>query len=80
MGFMAAADLPALLEKGQRTMTPIHFLLGEQDPWVRAAPLREVIRKYFPGATTLVWPGGHLIHEERPGDVARMILDVLKGG
>jgi magnesium chelatase accessory protein len=80
MGFMAAADLPALLEKGRRTVTPIHFLLGEQDPWVRAAPLRDVIRKYFPAATTLMWPGGHLIHEERPGDVARMILDVLKAG
>lgn len=77
MGFMAAADLPSLLSKGQRVTVPVDFLLGAQDPWVREAPLREVIARHFPRARTQVWPGGHLLHEERPADVARMITEAI---
>ena len=77
MGFMAGADLPSVLSRGTRLTVPIHFLVGADDAWVREGPLRRVIQDSFPAASTTVWPGGHLLHEERPEDVARWITNAL---
>lgn len=77
MGFMAGADLPSILSRGDQLRIPIHFLIGANDAWVKEAPLQKVIQESFPKAITTVWPGGHLLHEERPEAVARWITNAL---
>lgn len=77
MGFMAGADLPSILERGKRLTVPISFLVGQQDSWVKEAPLKEVIAASFSKAKVITWQGGHLIHEERPRDVAKLIHDIV---
>ncbi len=77
MGFMAGADLPSILTRGRQLTVPIRFLIGAQDSWVKEEPLARVIRESFPGSTTTTWPGGHLLHEERPEAVANWITSAL---
>ena len=77
MGFMAGADLPTILARGASLKTKISFLLGAQDTWVREAPLQKVIQESFPRARVITWPGGHLLHEERPQAVAQLIQEWL---
>lgn len=74
MGFMAGADLPAMLERGRQLTVPTAFLLGKEDPWVKQEPLQEVIAKSFPKASVTVWPGGHVLHEAEP----RRVSDYLQ--
>lgn len=77
MGFMAGADLPSILERGKKLTLPMSFLVGKQDSWVKEVPLMEVIAASFPKAKVFTWEGGHLIHEERPKDVAKLIHDIV---
>jgi magnesium chelatase accessory protein len=78
MGFMAGADLPGLLQRGWHLVDiPISFLVGKQDSWVKEAPLKSVIAASFPTATVITWNGGHLIHEEEPERVGRLIQSIL---
>ncbi len=77
MGFMAGADLPSILARGKALSIPTSFLLGAQDSWVKEAPLKEVLRDAFPKARVETWPGGHLLHEERPQAVAQWIYTIL---
>jgi magnesium chelatase accessory protein len=77
MGFMAGADLPSILARGKTLDIPTSFLLGAQDSWVKEAPLQEVLRSSFPKARVDTWPGGHLLHEERPQAVAKWIYTIL---
>jgi magnesium chelatase accessory protein len=77
MGFMAGADLPSILARSSSLATPVSFLIGANDTWVREAPLKTVIRESFPRARVVTWPGGHLLHEERPKDVAKLIHDMV---
>ena len=78
MGFMAAADLPALLDTGHCLQLPLTFVIGEQDPWVPQKPLRRVIADSFPQAELLAWPGGHLLHEAAPERAAALVLERLQ--
>lgn len=66
MGFMAAADLPALLQAGPALRVPVHFVLGRQDSWVPETALQRVIAQSFPQARVQSWEGGHLLHEVEP--------------
>lgn len=77
MGFMAAADLDALLVEARGLAPRCHFVLGEQDAWVPAAPLRRVIARALPGAGTEAWAGGHLLHEVEPERAAALVLQQL---
>ena len=77
MEFMAGADLPALLSRARSLTTPTSFLIGAQDAWVKEEPLKNVIRASFPAAAVTTWTGGHLLHEERPADVARFIQTIV---
>lgn len=77
MGFMAGADLPSILARASSLSVSMSFLIGTQDSWVREAPLKEVIQTSFPKARVITWPGGHLLHEERPQDVAKLIHDIV---
>jgi magnesium chelatase accessory protein len=77
MGFMAGADLPALLTRGPTLNVPTTFLIGKKDTWVREQPLKEVIAAAFPAARVITWEGGHLLHEEQPTHVAQLIASIV---
>jgi magnesium chelatase accessory protein len=77
LGFMAAADLPALLADGPALNTAPCFVLGTRDEWVPETPLRRAIERGFPRAERQVWPGGHLLHEESPQRAAALMLEKL---
>jgi magnesium chelatase accessory protein len=78
MGFMAAADLPALLAEGARLPGTAHFIVGTRDTWVPEASLRPVIEKHFPRARVERWVGGHVLHEEMPAKSASLLIGVLE--
>jgi len=78
MGFMAAADLPSLLDTGHCLAMPLTFVVGEQDEWVPKRPLLRVIATSFPAAEVLPWPGGHLLHEATPDRAAALVLERLE--
>lgn len=77
MGFMAAANLPALLEAGRTLRAPATWVVGAADAWIPEPRLREVIGRYFPSATVLRWEGGHLLHEVEPERAAELVREVL---
>lgn len=78
MGFMAAADLPALLQDVRDLRTPTTFVLGRADRWVPTAPLERVIAAALPEAKLLHWPGGHLLHEVEPDRAAALVRAQLR--
>lgn len=77
MNFMAASDLPVLLEDAAGMATPVSLVVGDLDAWVPPEPLLQVIRRYLPGAKVERWSAGHLMHETEPERSARIILDAL---
>ena len=77
MGFMAAADLPALLPACAALRCPAVFVVGTRDHWVPIASLQSVISRYFEGAEVERWPGGHLLHEEDPARATARVLALL---
>ena len=80
LGFMAAADLPALLDDARGTAVPCSFVLGAQDAWIPGRPLRDVIARHLPSAVIDTWDGGHLLHEIEPLRAATLALDLLQVG
>ena len=78
MGFMAAADLPALLSQGANLPCALHFVIGTRDSWVPEATLAPVIASAFPKAVVERWVGGHLLHEEQPAKAASLLIGVLE--
>lgn len=77
MNFMAAADLPVLLEDAAGLATSMHLVVGDFDAWVPPEPLLQVIRRYLPQARVERWNAGHLMHETEPERAARVILETL---
>ena len=77
VGFMAAADLPALNADCERLRTPASFVLGANDHWIPEKALRPVLARHLPRAEVHVWPGGHLVHEESPGPAAAFVARLL---
>jgi magnesium chelatase accessory protein len=77
VGFMAAADLPALNADCHRLRSPVAFVLGARDRWIPERLLRPVITRHLPGADVQSWPGGHLVHEEDPARAAARVLSLL---
>ncbi len=73
MGFMAAADLPAINAAGSQLSQPLTFVVGIQDAWVPEHRLRPVLAASFPQATVERWPGGHVLHEEQPAQAAALL-------
>lgn len=78
VGFMAAADLPPLLEEARRLTTPMTFVVGSYDHWIPERPLRAVIARAFPSATVIRWEGGHLVHEVRHAEAATLLRQELE--
>lgn len=79
MGWMAAADLPALLIDAAELKSKATFVLGSEDQWVPRAAQEKVIRRAFPDASLLVWPGGHLLHEADAPRAAALLRARLAG-
>jgi magnesium chelatase accessory protein len=85
LGFMAAADLPALLQDCAApafasAFAPAFtsaFVLGQQDRWVPEQALRRVITRHLPQAAVHAWPAGHLLHEEQAAGAAAWLLQQL---
>lgn len=77
MNFMAAADLPVLLEDAAGLSSPMRLVVGDLDAWVPPEPLLQVIRRYLPQAQVERWKAGHLMHEIEPERAARVILGML---
>jgi pimeloyl-ACP methyl ester carboxylesterase len=80
MGFMAAADLPRLVEEARTLTIPTTFVIGSHDYWIPERPLRDVIARAFPSATTIRWEGGHLMHEVRHAQAADLLRRALESG
>jgi magnesium chelatase accessory protein len=77
VGFMAVADLPALNADCARLHSQVAFVLGAGDRWIPEKYLRPVIARHLPHADVQAWPGGHLVHEERPAQAAERVLALL---
>ena len=69
---MAAWDLAPLRRRLGEVASPVLLIVGEQD---RAVPpsVSEAAARALPDARIDRMPGGHLVHEERPRDVAASI-------
>lgn len=70
--FLSSWDKGPVLEtaklwNGGVDSTPVHFILGRQDPWVPADKAVASIRENFPFAHVSEWDGGHVLHEANPG-------------
>lgn len=77
LGMMAHWNLRPLERDLARLATPLHFIVGAND---RAVPpaVAERVRALLPRSTAtshhVVPAAGHLVHEERPEAVARLLL------
>lgn len=73
LGMMAHWDVRPLVRDLAQLTTPLHLIAGTHD---RAVPPEQArrVQSLVPGATLTRLPGlGHLAHEERPEEVARVI-------
>jgi len=78
LGMMAHWDLRPLLADLPRLRTPLLLVAGAGDRSVPPAQSAQV-RDLVPGSTLATLPGlGHLAHEERPADVAALILQFAR--
>lgn len=77
LGFMAAADLPALLRECGAPRFTTAFVLGQQDRWVPEKDLRSVLAKHLPQAQVQAFAAGHLLHEEQAPAAAAWLLQQL---
>ncbi|MDP3321884.1 MAG: alpha/beta fold hydrolase, partial [Bosea sp. (in: a-proteobacteria)] len=73
LGMMANWDLEALGRSFGRVDLPVLLVVGASDRAVPPGDAREVARR-LPDARIETLPGaGHLIHEEKPAEIASLI-------
>lgn len=78
LGMMARWDLHALHSALPRLAVPLHLLVAERDLTLPSDQARR-LHDALPQATLRRLPGlGHLAHEEAPGLVASMLLDLTE--
>jgi magnesium chelatase accessory protein len=75
--FMASTNLFDLLEKSNQLKTNSTFILGKEDPWVRARPLKKVINENFPKSKIIENSGGHLMHETCTTIISEQIIKIF---
>ena len=63
MSFMAGTDIPSLLEQCKKIQSKLTFILTEDDGWIPAQALQQVIKQYFAQAKVIEIKGGHMFHE-----------------
>jgi len=77
LAMMAGWDLDTLARRLPELRCPMHLVVGERD---RTLPpdLAWQAAQRIPGCRVTRLDGlGHLAHEERPADVARLLTDLL---
>ena len=78
LGMMANWQLDTLHDDLPLIKVPLLLIAGQHDRAIRAEDAFKV-RERIPGATVEVMRGlGHLAHEERPDDVAHLMLDFAR--
>jgi magnesium chelatase accessory protein len=72
LGMLAVWDLAPLVRSLPTLSTPLHLLVGARD---RAVPPSQAddLRRLIPTATITTLDAGHLVHEEQPEVVAKII-------
>ncbi len=78
IAMMADWDLEALKRDLPRLAPPLRLIHGERDAAIPIATAREAAALVADGRTTGLPALGHLAHEERPGEVAALILAALE--
>ena len=78
MSFMAGTDIPSLLDQCQSIQSDLTFVLTEDDGWIPAQALRQVIEKYFQQAKIIEIKGGHLFHEAHEALALEFIEEALQ--
>jgi magnesium chelatase accessory protein len=77
LGMMAQWDLTALADDLPKLKTPLKLIVGGGDRAIAPAQSLDVAAR-APGATRVLVDGlGHLAHEEAPGQIAALVLDML---
>lgn len=71
---MSAWSLTDLERDLPRVPCPVLLVRGSADAWIPARLLAALARR-IPRATMATMTGGHLLHEELPGEVATLILE-----
>ena len=79
MDFMAATDLPALLDRAPTLQSALTLLIAEDDRWIPSVPLQRIIDAHYPRASVVRCTGGHLVQEARPTLVADLITTLHPG-
>lgn len=74
LGMMANWELDWLERRLPRMDVPLLLVTGVNDRAVAPAQARDLARR-LEAARMVELEGGHLVHEERPADVARVIID-----
>lgn len=74
IAMMARWDLPSLFRDIGVLRTPVRLVAGRGDRWIPVAPLRRAVER-IPGVELTVEEGGHLLPEERPDVVVRVIRE-----
>jgi magnesium chelatase accessory protein len=77
MSFMAGTDIPGLLEQCKKIQSKLTFILTEDDGWIPAQALREVIQQYFAQAKVIEIKGGHMFHEANEKHAIELIEAAL---
>ena len=78
IAMMAEWDLRPLVRDLPRLAPPLALLVGDRDRAVRPNEARRV-QALLPSARTVTLPGlGHLAHEERPDEAARLIIELSR--
>jgi magnesium chelatase accessory protein len=74
LSMMAGWSLTELVADMPRLAVPLQLVAGTRDPWITLDELRSLSRK-TPGSTLDTMPGGHLLHEEHPAAIARLLTE-----
>ena len=74
LGMMANWSLTELVADMPRLTVPLHLVAGTRDPWIALDDLRSLARR-TPGCTLDTMAGGHLLHEEQPAAIARLLTE-----
>jgi len=74
---MAGWSLTDLVADMPRLTVPLHLVAGTRDPWIALDDLRSLARR-TPGCTLDTLPGGHLLHEEQPAAIARLLTESVE--
>jgi magnesium chelatase accessory protein len=77
LAMMASWDLEPLFAELPRLQTRFLLLAGQTDRAVPAWQLRAVAARCPQARLVVVQHTGHLLHEEQPGTIARLILDEI---